>query len=342
MKFVENARKFYSEIFGECPDIAVPVAAHASKRKLVRLSSGGTSVIVAFNPVPDEDRAFVALTSHFRSKSLPVPLIYGSDYNRGLVMMEDLGNSTLYDIVMDEGADSVRVRQLYIKALEFLLEFQITAGRTLDYTVCFPHMVFDQNGMKSDVRRFEEEFCGRVGIKLSDEARAEFYELFDWMSLAPSEYFMYRDFQSRNIMVDPEDKLWFIDYQNGCRGPLQYDVVSLLFQSRTSLDGTMRSALLESYLNTLEGKFGIDPDEFVRYYPAALLLRLFQVLGRYGRLGLGEGNPTFLYVIPQTLDSLKAVFEEYPELVSRLPALRSACFLIYEQIDTIRKLIEER
>lgn len=342
MEFVENARKFYSEIFGEAPDLVEQVDAHASKRRLVRLSRRETSVIVAYNPLPDEDRAFVALTNQFRSKSLPVPLIYGSDYNRGLVMMDDLGNSTLYDIVVEEGAGSARVKQLYIKALGFLLEFQITAGRTLDYSACFPHKVFDQTGMKSDVQRFEDEFCGRIGIVLSNEARAEFGELFDWMSLAPSEFFMYRDFQSRNIMVDSEDKLWFIDYQNGCQGPLQYDVVSLLFQSRTALDVATRSALLRSYLSDLEIKFGIASDEFVRYYPAALLLRLFQVLGRYGKLGLGEGNPTFLYIIPQTLDSLKAVFDEYHELTIRLPALRSACYLIYEQIDVIKRLINER
>lgn len=339
LEFVENARQFYSEIFGEFPDIVEPVDAHASKRRLVRLCRGGTSVIVAYNPIPDEDRAFVALTSQFRLKSLPVPLIYGSDYDRGLVMMDDLGKTTLYDVVIAEGVGSGRVRQLYVKALEFLLEFQITAGRTLDYSECFPHTVFDQAGMQTDIQRFESEFCGRVGIVLSTEARAEFSKLFDWMSLAPSDFFMYRDFQSRNIMVDSEDKLWFIDYQNGCRGPLQYDVVSLLFQSRTALDVGMRSALLRSYLNNLEGKFGIASDEFIRYYPAALLLRLFQVLGRYGKLGLVERNPTFLHIIPQTLESLKAVFDEYRELASRLPALKSACLRVYEQTDAIKRLI---
>jgi aminoglycoside/choline kinase family phosphotransferase len=342
LEFVESARKFYAEIFGESPDVVESVDAHASKRRLVRLSRCGTSVIVAYNPAPEEDKAFVALTSQFRSKSLPVPLIYGSDYSRGLVMMDDLGNTTLYDIVIQEGAGSARVKRLYARALEVLLEFQITAGRTLDYSACYPHAVFDHNGMKSDVQRFEEEFCRRVGIVLSNEARAEFGELFDWMSLAPSEFFMYRDFQSRNIMVDSEDRLWFIDYQNGCRGPLQYDVVSLLFQSRTALDSLTRVALLKGYLKDLEGKFGIAPEEFVRYYPAALLLRLFQVLGRYGKLGLGEGNPTFLFIIPQTIESLKVVFEEYHELSARLPALRSASSFIYEQSNAIKKLIDER
>jgi aminoglycoside/choline kinase family phosphotransferase len=342
LEFVESARNFYSEIFGESPEVVEPVDAHASKRRLVRLSRSGTSVIVAYNPDPEEDRAFVALTNQFRSKSLSVPLIYGSDYGRGLVMMDDLGNTTLYDIVMQEGIGSSWVKRLYTKALQVLLEFQITAGITLDYSSCYPHKAFDHTGMKIDVQRFEEEFCGRIGVVVSNEARAEFVELFDWMSLAPSQFFMYRDFQSRNIMVDSEDKLWFIDYQNGCRGPLQYDVVSLLFQSRTALDTVMRSTLLRSYLQDLESKFGIAAEEFIRYYPAALLLRLFQVLGRYGKLGLGEGNPTFLHIIPQTIESLKAVFEEHHGLASRFPALKFACFLIYEQSSAIKKLIEER
>ncbi len=342
MEFVESARNFYSEIFGEAPEVAEPIDAHASKRRLVRLSRGETSVIVAYNPDPEEDKAFVALTAQFRAKSLPVPQIYSSDHGRGLVMMDDLGNTTLYDVVMQEGLGSARVKRLYANTLQVLLEFQITAGITLDYSSCYPHKAFDHTGMKTDVQRFEEEFCGRIGTVVSNDARAEFGELFDWMSLAPSEFFMYRDFQSRNIMVDSADKLWFIDYQNGCRGPLQYDVVSLLFQSRTALDTMTRNVLLRTYLQELECKFGIAGEEFTRYYPAALLLRLFQVLGRYGKLGLGEGNPTFLYIIPQTIESLKTVFEDFQGLAGRFPALKSTCFCIHEQSNAIKKLIDER
>jgi len=342
LEFFETARNFYSEIFGESPDIIESVDPHASKRRLVRLSKGQTSVIVAFNPDSAEDRAFVALTNQFRSLSLPVPQVYGIDQDRGLVMMDDLGNTTLYDVVLQEGLDSVRVKQLYAKALEMLLEFQITAGRTLDYSFCYPHTIFDHVGMKTDVQRFEKEFCRRIGVPFLEKAQADCSKLFDWMARAPSDFFMYRDFQSRNIMVDSEDKLWFIDYQNGCRGPLQYDVVSLLFQSRTALNTETRRSLLRGYLSDIEKKFNLVADDFLRYYPAAILMRLLQVLGRYGKLGLGEGNPTFLHVIPQSIEFLKAVFDDFSLLASRFPSLRSTCFLIYEKRDTIQKLIDER
>jgi aminoglycoside/choline kinase family phosphotransferase len=342
LDFTEKACGLFRQFFGSFPDVIEPVSAHASKRNFVRLRSAEFSVIVSFNPDILEDQAFVGLTKQFQDLSLPVPNIYSVDEKQGLIMMTDLGNITLYDVVTSEGVNNNRVINLYRQALLLLIEFQITAGRVLDYSVCYPSKTFDYKLMQADVNRFDKDLCERIGLSVPRSFYNACNELCQWMSECPADFFMYRDFQSRNIMVDSMDQLWFIDYQNGCRGPLQYDVVSLLYQSRTSLDASMRDTLFRVYTDKLVKVAPFLEESFLKYYPAAILLRLFQVLGRYGYLGLGEGNPQFLHVIPPTISALQATFEEFEVLADRFQDLRSFCLKLVDNMDLVKDLVNKR
>lgn len=267
-----------------------------------------------------ENEAFVSFAKHFKAARLPVPEIYLYAPHSGVYLQQDLGDVTLLDVLQEQRQSSEdsfphKADELYRTALEFLPRFQIEAGITVDFTKCHSSSDFSSHALSADMTSFTQELVPRLAPSWDiSSLKGDFDTLISFLARAQGEFFLYRDFQSRNIMI-VGDSPWFIDFQGGRKGPLQYDVVSLLYQSSAKIPQDSRCALLNHYLDHAQRYTHLDKDQFVSFLGGFIISRMIQVLGVYGREGLGVGKEYFLASIPTALDTL------YRELQSNMSGL---------------------
>ncbi len=324
--------KLYEARFGTPPRSIAALAGDdsASARRIYRLSGDALSSIGVVNDDLAENRAFLSFSKHFREAGLPVPQIYAEDSLKGAYLEEDLGDQTLLGLLQASRRGSKigeSALQVYRRAVAILPRFQITAGRGVDIRVCWPRAEFDRQSILWDLNYFKYYFL-RLGGFLFDEQRLEedFARFASHLLEADRSYFLYRDFQSRNIMVRSGDP-WFIDYQGGRRGALQYDVASLLYDAKADLPEPARKDLLEAYLRHARKIGRVSREKFLRHYPGYVYVRIFQALGTYGLRGFFERKPLFLQSIPYAMRNIEVLLRERgfpveaPELVRVLKML---------------------
>lgn len=316
-------QELYRQWCGEPAEEMAPVSADGSVRRYFRITGGRRSIIGAFNPDRKENRAFLNLSGHFHRHGLPVPEIYASDLDRHVYLQQDLGDVTLYSLVSTQGREegfSDRLAGLYRQALETLARFQIVGGRGLDTSECYPRPCFDRQSMRWDLNYFKYHFLKLVDIPFEEQAlEDDFDTLIDFLMEADTNHFLYRDFQSRNLMWFQE-QLYGIDYQGGRKGALQYDVASLLLDGKADLPWSLRNRLLDHYLGVAGNLTPLQPDAFLRFYRPYALLRLMQAFGAYGYRGLHQGKSHFVASIPYGLRTLDGLLAQ-GALPVRLPAL---------------------
>ena len=279
-----------------------------SGRKIVRLSDGEQSAIGILHDVREENAAFLAFSRHFRRHGLPVPEIYGEDLGRGAYLEQDLGDSSLFEFLSSHrSAEAIApaVVEAYRKVVAVLPRFQVEAGRDLDYSVCYPRGRFDRQSIDWDLNYFKYYFLRLAGIPFNEQAlEDDFDRLTELLLSAPQDYFLYRDFQSRNVML-LDGQPFFVDYQGGRKGALQYDIASLLFDAKADLPPEMRQQLLDYYLDQLATHIALDRADFQRYYYGFVYVRIMQALGAYGFRGFYERKPHFLQSVPYALKNLR-------------------------------------
>jgi aminoglycoside/choline kinase family phosphotransferase len=279
-----------------------------SGRKIVRLSGSGKSAIGILYGVREENIAFLEFSRHFHQHGLPVPEIYGEALEQGAYLEEDLGDTTLYDLLSkNRQGESIKphVVEAYRKVIAALPRFQIEAGRDLNYKVCYPRGSFDRQSISWDLNYFKYYFLRLAGIPFSEQAlEDDFDALTQFLLSAPRDFFLYRDFQSRNVMLR-DGQPYFVDYQGGRKGALQYDVASLLYDSKADLPPELRRQLLDHYLETLRNFADIDREEFMRFYYSYVYIRIMQALGAYGFRGFYERKVHFLQSVPYALKNLR-------------------------------------
>ena len=280
----------------------------ASGRKLVRLTSGPHTAIGVLYDVREENVAFLEFSRHFRRHGLPVPEIYAEDLSHGAYLEEDLGDTTLYEF-LSENRDGENISpqavEAYRKVVTVLPRFQVEAGRDLNYDVCYPIASFDRQSIAWDLNYFKYYFLRLAGIPFNEHAlENDFSRLTDFLLGAPRDYFLYRDFQSRNIMLR-DGQPTFVDYQGGRQGALQYDITSLLFDSKADLPPALRQQLLDDYLDALSRFIPLDREVFLQHYYAFVYVRLMQALGAYGFRGFYERQAHFLQSVPYALKNLR-------------------------------------
>jgi aminoglycoside/choline kinase family phosphotransferase len=301
-------RTLFERRFGKPVERVVSLKGDASERKLFRLSAASRTAIGVLNSDARENRAFLEFSRHFKKWGLPVPEIYAEDLDRGMYLEEDLGDTTLFQFLSttrDADEPSPETLSLYRQVVALLPRFQIEAGRTLDYGVCYPRASFDRQSMLWDLNYFKYYFLRLAKIPFSEQALEEDFERLTEFLLQPErEFFLYRDFQSRNIMVR-DGGPWFIDYQGGRRGALQYDVASLLFDAKADLPVEVRDELVLRYLEAAETLVPIDRKAFLAYYPGFVLIRIMQAMGAYGLRGFYERKHHFLASIPYAIRNLE-------------------------------------
>jgi aminoglycoside/choline kinase family phosphotransferase len=297
-----------------------------SGRKIIRLTSGKVSAIGILYGVREENVAFLEFSRHFRRHDLPVPEIYAEDLDHGAYLEEDLGDTTLFEFLSENrvGGDiAPQVEEIYYKVVAVLPRFQVEAGRDLNYKVCYPCSSFDRQSIAWDLNYFKYYFLRLAGIPFNEQAlENDFGRLTDFLLTAPRDYFLYRDFQSRNIMLR-DDEPFFVDYQGGRKGALQYDIASLLYDAKADLPPELRQQLLDHYLNTLAGFIKLDRRAFMRHYYAYVYIRIMQALGAYGFRGFYERKAHFLQSVPYALENLRWLLH-HVELPVALPTLTDA------------------
>ncbi len=325
---MDALQQLFEKHFGAAPETVAPLggALGASERKLFRLRRGEQSAIgVSYNS-REENRAFMEFSRHFRRHGLPVPEIYAENLKRGAYLEEDLGDLTLYDFLTKHRSGTViapEVMAAYGKVIAALPRFQVEAGRALNYKVCYPRARFDRQSIAWDLNYFKYYFLRLSGTPFNEQRlENDFRRLTTFLLKADSDYFLYRDFQSRNVMLRNGEP-YFLDYQGGRKGAPQYDIASLLFDAKADLPPEFRQTLLDAYLDEL-GKFiALDREDFLRYFYAFVYVRIMQAMGAYGYRGLYERKTHFLQSVPYALKNVRWLLENV-ELPIKLPELMQA------------------
>ena len=301
-----------------------------SGRKIIRLSSEKLSAIGILYDVREENVAFLEFSRHFRRRGLPVPEIYAEDLSHGAYLEEDFGSTTLFEFLSDHrnGATiAPEAVEAYRKVVAVLPRFQVEAGRDLNYKVCYPRASFDRQSIAWDLNYFKYYFLRLAGIPFNEQAlEHDFSRLTKLLLSASRDYFLYRDFQSRNIMLRKglnEDQPFFLDYQGGRKGALQYDIASLLYDAKADLPPDLRQQLLDHYLDSLSGFLDLDRSAFMQYYYAYVYVRIMQALGAYGFRGFYERKEHFLQSVPYALKNIRWLLHNV-ELPVALPTLMEA------------------
>jgi aminoglycoside/choline kinase family phosphotransferase len=301
-----------------------------SGRKIIRLASGQISAIGILYDVRGENVAFLEFSRHFRRHGLPVPEIYAEDLKHGAYLEEDLGNTTLFEFLSQHrtaAAIAPEVVAAYRKVVAILPRFQVEAGRDLNYKVCYPRSSFDRQSIAWDLNYFKYYFLRLAGVPFHEQAlERDFTRLTKLLLSADRDYFLYRDFQSRNIMlrkIHNEDMSFFLDYQGGRKGALQYDIASLLYDAKADLPPDLRQQLLDHYLDALAGFIDLDRSAFMQFYYPYVYVRIMQALGAYGFRGFYERKSHFLQSVPYALKNLRWLLHNV-DLPIALPALMEA------------------
>jgi len=316
-------RELFQKYFGEPAHSFASLRSHGSNRKIYRLASPTKTAIGISNTEHEENTAFLSFSRHFRQCSLPVPEIYLEHAEQGAYLEEDLGDLTLFQFLSDRRGPegfAPEVMDIYRQVVETLPRFQILGGKNLNYRVCYPRSSFDRQSMMWDLNYFKYYFLRLSGLEFHEQDLENDFERFArYLLAADRNFFLYRDFQSRNVMIR-EGKPWFIDYQGGRKGALQYDIASLLFDAKADIPFELRQELLDYFLESASRLIPLDRQEFLKYYPGYVYIRILQALGAYGLRGFYENKTHFLQSIPYAIRNIEFMLRT-TELPIELPAL---------------------
>ena len=322
-------KQLYERHFHAPPESIKPLQGQlgGSGRAILRLTGPAGSAIGISYPVREENIAFLEFSRHFRRHGLPVPEIYAEDLASNAYLEQDLGDTTLFEFLSENrSADTLSPAAMdaYRKVVAILPRFQVEAGRDLNYKLCYPRSSFDRQSIAWDLNYFKYYFLRLAGVPFSEQAlENDFNRLTKLLLAAPHDFFLYRDFQSRNIMLR-DGQPYFLDYQGGRKGALQYDIASLLYDGKADLPPAVRQELLDYYLDRLAEFTPIDRGAFMEYYYAYVYVRIMQALGAYGFRGFYERKAHFLQSVPYALKNLRWLAHNV-KLPVALPALME-CF----------------
>lgn len=284
-----------------------------SDRKYYRIQGHEKNAIGTFNADIKENEAFFSFARSMKQCNLPVPSILAISNDKTCYLQDDLGNTTLFKYLTDKRSKGIfpkSVIETYKQILEYLPTIQVTCANKIDFSKCYPRSAFDRQSMMWDLNYFKYYFLKLARIPFDEQLLENDYKSFcDYLLSASSDFFLYRDFQSRNIMVE-NDQVFFIDFQGGRKGALQYDVASLLYDAKANIPEEIREELLEFYLDELEKVMDIDRNAFKNMFYAFVLIRIMQAMGAYGFRGFYERKTHFLQSIPYALKNLGHVLQK--------------------------------
>ncbi|MBR4738866.1 MAG: phosphotransferase, partial [Bacteroidales bacterium] len=341
---MEQLRQLFATWAGEPCTECLSIGADGSNRHYYRMLGATHRCIGAVATDVRENEAFFAYSSHFFAKGMPVPELYTVSDDRQHYLQEDLGNQTLYGILHEKkrqgGGFDAEMLSLYRQALADLAALQV-AGSDMDFSVAYPRAAFDSRSIHWDLNYFKYFFLKLNHIDFDEELlENDFDHLTDRLLSADCHYFLYRDFNPRNIMLVTSGQwpviscgqvlpaLYYIDYQGGRQGAAQYDVAALLYSAKSDIPDAVRTDLLTHYLD-VRGLRGDDRRRWLDHFWDYLFIRILQTLGAYGYRGIYERKPYFLESIPLALANLRRLVEDHP-VAEDLPELQRICRAITE------------
>lgn len=308
---VEAVKKEYRNWKSEDPAFIDVLPQSGSDRRYLRIHCNDGSTVIATHGINvKENEVFVYFADQFREKGLQVPEIYSISEDHTVYLQQDFGDVSLLNCLEKDGFTD-NVYALFKKSLESLASLQIKGDEGLDYNRCLTNKEFGKQAIMADLLYFKYYFLDAIRRPYDKQKLMDDFEaLSTYLTHTEYKYFMFRDFQSRNIMVMPDESVHFIDFQGGMKGAPQYDVASMLWQARANLPAEWKENLLVDYMNAFEKLTGmpLDRNVFTSQYNGYVLIRLLQVLGAYGFRGLFERKAQFLTSIPLALSNLKEFF----------------------------------
>ena len=330
----ENIKQSISALYekwsGEKATEFIALPESGSYRRYYRLKSENKTAIAVYNEDKKENIAFLKFSKHFRSKNLPVPEIYSEDLDKNIYLQEDLGDTTLFAYITENrpGVEfSDNLVEILKKVLAQLVRFQIKGSEGFDYSYCYPRAAFDKQSMMWDLNYFKYYFLKLAKIPFDEQdLENDFLKFSGFLLEAKTDYFLYRDFQTRNIMIRNGEP-HFIDYQGGRKGALQYDLASLLYDAKADIPQEVRNHLRKYYIEQLSEYQEVNIEKFNGYYFGYVLIRIMQAMGAFGFRGFYEKKTHFLQSIPFAIQNLEYLLDtvklpiELPELMKVLRAL---------------------
>ena len=310
---METLESLYISLFGVAPANCAPLTGSASNRRYYRMASEAGTCIGVVGTDVSENKAFLTIARHFRSKGINVPEVYAVSDDMSAYLQEDLGDSVLFDIKDDA---------LLNKAMSMLPKIQFEGAQGLDFSVCYPQPSFDRRMVMFDLNYFKYCFLKPSGLEFNEvKLQDDFDNLADALLKDNSDTFLYRDFNARNVMVR-DGEPYFIDFQGGRRGPIYYDVASFAWHARARFSAEQKRKMLDAYLDALKEYMEVDRKSFEERLRLFVFFRILQVLGAYGFRGWVEHKANFVTSIPAAISELKDMmtegFAEYPYLTQVL------------------------
>ena len=310
---MDRLYSLYASRYGHEPVEVKPIAGSASNRQYFRLYDNVNSCVGVVGNNLEENRAFISLARHFKAAGLPVPELYAVSEDEMAYIQEDLGSSILYDAIRSAVANGGhdQVEDVLRKTVSLLPRFQFEGGRGTDWSVCYPEPSFSRRMVMFDLNYFKYCFLKPSGLEFNEVRLQDEFERMADDLLGGSEVqeymgetFMYRDFQSRNVMLS-DGEPYFIDFQGGRRGPVYYDLSSFVWQPRAAFPAELREKLKEAYMSALSEYMEVDKEEFESKLGLFILFRLLQILGAYGFRGLVENKASFVVSIPLAMNMIR-------------------------------------
>ena len=331
---MEKLTALYIQYKGEEPAEIEKIPGAGSNRQYYRfIGKDGKSVVGVIGTSRDENHAFIYLDRHFLLRQLPVPHILAVSEDEFCYLQTDLGHTSLFDAIRGGreagGRYNQNEQQLLIKTIRALPNFQIRGARGLDWKNCYPQPEFDEESVLFDLNYFKYCFLKATGLDFHElKLEANFHMFAQDLTSETSDYFLYRDFQARNVMLDQEGNPYFIDFQGGRKGPFYYDLASFLWQASAKYSFKLRRTLTYEYYDALQQYVEVPSvRHFVNRLSLFVLFRLLQVLGAYGFRGYFERKKHFIDSIPPAIDNLRELLKmpqetfPYPYLMNMLQRL---------------------
>lgn len=341
----EELHRLYSQLFGSSATEITELPSSGSNRRYFRLT-GSPDVVGVSGTSQEENKAFLYMASHFEKQGIPVPHVYGWSEDYLYYMQEDLGDTLLFDAI-EKGRKSCvfdeNERSLLHKTISLLPAIQFTGAEGFDFSQCYPQPSFNERSILWDLNYFKYCFLKATGMEFQeDRLEDDFHKMCDVLLRDKTHTFMYRDFQSRNVMIK-DNEPWFIDFQGGRKGPVYYDIASFLWQAKANYPEGLREELLDLYIQSLSNYIPVDREAFREQLRHFVLFRTLQVLGAYGFRGYFEKKPHFIQSVPFAIDNLRQLLRtDYPEYPYLYQVLRELVGLKQFSDDIKKRTLEVR
>ncbi len=303
----------YQKYSGSEPFSLIQLPATASDRLYFRITSHTKQTVIATHSQNvRENKSFVNLAKHFASHTLNVPQILHVEPDFSTYLQEDLGDISLFSLLQEQPENQIteNIKRHYANALQQLIRFQFDASGNLDFTQCYPVEAFDKQSMMWDLNYFKYNFLKPSAIEFEEDLlEKDFHTMTDFLLNDDLQFFMFRDFQSRNIMISGNES-WLIDFQGGRKGPVLYDLASCILDAKANLPLVFRNELTDLYYSLLPSQHKPERDSFNTKLLACKLIRLLQSFGAYGYRGMIQKKELFLQSIPLAAANLKQLLSE--------------------------------